>query len=189
MHDPRCNWGDGLAYAVSVRGACHVSNVTFLWEWGAIEYPEVGLDMLFQAQSAEHKAFGTAVTTDMGSIFNSACWCEFPGASLTLTQWVEAFNLVGGYGYDLDTMMEAAARVWYLQRALGSIWGAKGSDDRIGQRILTPVDDGMIAGSVPDMERMLKEFYELRGLQANGLPTREALVKYGLEDVAEKLGV
>jgi len=42
---------------------------------------------------------------------------------------------------------------------------------------------------VPDMERMLKEFYELRGLQANGLPTREALAKYGLEDVAEKLGV
>ena len=189
MHDPRCNWGDGLAYAVSVRGACHVSNVTFLWEWGAIEYPEVGLDMLFQAQSAEHKAFGTAVTTDMGSIFNSACWCEFPGASLTLTQWVEAFNLVAGYGYDIDSMMEAAARVWFLQRALGNIWGATGEDDRIGERIMTPVDDGMIAGSVPDMETMLKEFYELRGLSADGRPTREALAKYGLEDVAEKLGV
>jgi aldehyde:ferredoxin oxidoreductase len=189
MHDPRCNWGDGLAYAVSVRGACHVSNLTFLWEWGAIEYPEVGLDMLFQAQSAEHKAFGTAVTTDVGAICNSACWCEFPASSLTLTQWVEAFNLVAGYGYDIESMMEVGTRIWFLQRALGHIWGATGADDRIGQRIMTPVDDGMIAGSVPAMETMLKEFYELRGLSANGLPTREVLDKYGLSDVADRMGL
>ena len=189
MHDPRCNWGDGLANAIGVRGACHVSNLTFLWEWGAIEYPEVGLDMLFQPMSAEHKAFGTAVTTDIGSICNSACWCEFPASSLTLTQWVEAFNLVAGYGYTIESMMEAGTRIWFLQRALGTIWGARGEDDKIGERIMTPVDDGMIAGSVPDMDRMLKEFYELRGLDADGKPTRETLDKYGLGYLAEKLGV
>jgi aldehyde:ferredoxin oxidoreductase len=39
------------------------------------------------------------------------------------------------------------------------------------------------------METMLKEFYELRGLSADGRATRETLEKYGLADVAEKLGV
>jgi aldehyde:ferredoxin oxidoreductase len=189
MHDPRCNWGDGLAYAVSVRGACHVSNLTFLWEWGAIEYPEVGLDMLFQAQSAEHKAFGTAVTADIGSICNSACWCEFPASALTLTQWVEAFNSVAGYGYGIESMIEAGGRIWFLQRCLGHIWGATGADDTIGQRIMTPVDDGMIAGSVPDMDTMLREFYELRGLTEDGMPKTETLEKYGLGDLAGRLGL
>jgi aldehyde:ferredoxin oxidoreductase len=189
MHDPRCNWGDGLAYAVSVRGACHVSNLTFLWEWGAIEYPEVGLDMLFQAQSAEHKAFGTAVTADIGSICNSACWCEFPASALTLTQWVDAFNFVAGYGYGIESMIETGGRIWFLQRCLGHIWGATGADDTIGQRIMTPVDDGMIAGSVPDMDTMLREFYELRGLTEDGMPKTETLEKYGLGDLAGRLGL
>ena len=39
------------------------------------------------------------------------------------------------------------------------------------------------------MDRMLKEFYELRGLDADGKPTRETLDKYGLGYLAEKLGV
>ncbi|MFH1149183.1 MAG: aldehyde ferredoxin oxidoreductase family protein [Actinomycetota bacterium] len=184
MHDPRCNWGDGLAYAVSVRGACHVSNLMFLLEWGAVEYPELGLDMILKEQSTEHKALGTAVTSDLGAIFNSACWCEFPATALTVPQLVEAFNTVAGYGYDIETMMEAGARIWHLQRCLGFHWGATGEDDRLGERIMTPTGDGMIAGSVPDMGTMLREFYELRGLRPDGRPTAETLERFGLESVA-----
>lgn len=187
MHDPRCNWGDGLAYAVSVRGACHVSNLMFLLEWGAMEYPEIGLDMILQPMSAEHKALGAALMSDLGCICNSACWCEFPAVGLTLPQWVEAFNKVAGYDYDIDKMMQAGARIWYLQRCLGHIWGATAADDCIGQRIMTPVDDGMIAGSVPDMDTMLKEFYEMRGLGADGKPGKEVLDKYDLGYLADKL--
>ncbi len=187
MHDPRCNWGDGLAYAVSVRGACHVSNVTFLLEWGAIEYPEIGLDKNYQNQSAEFKAEAVAGTADVGCIFNSACWCEFPGTAYTLTQWAELFSAAAGYDWDVEKMMEAGARVWFLQRCLSHIWGASGADDRIGQRILTPVEDGGIAGSVPDMETMLREFYEFRGMTPEGLPTREVLERYGLGAVADRM--
>jgi len=189
MHDPRCNWGDGLAYAVSIRGACHVSNMTFLLEWGAIEYPEIGLDKNYQNQSAEFKAEAVALTADIGCILNSACWCEFPGCAYTVTQWAEIFSAVAGYDWDVEKLMEAGARVWFMQRCLGHIWGATGADDRIGQRIMTPVDDGGIAGSVPDMDTMLREFYEYRGMTADGMPTRATLEKYGLGDVASKLNL
>ncbi|RJP26831.1 MAG: hypothetical protein C4536_15010 [Actinobacteria bacterium] len=189
MHDPRCNWGDGLAYAVSIRGACHVSNMTFLLEWGAIEYPEIGLDKNYQNQSAEFKAEAAALTADIGCIFNSACWCEFPGTAYTVTQWAELFSAVAGYDWDVEKMMEAGARVWFLQRCLGHIWGATGADDRIGQRIMTPVDDGGIAGSVPDMDTMLEEFYAFREMTPDGMPTRATLDKYGLGDVADKLNL
>jgi aldehyde:ferredoxin oxidoreductase len=47
----------------------------------------------------------------------------------------------------------------------------------------------MIAGSVPDMETMLKEFYELRGLSDDGRPTSETLEKYGLGYLADKLAL
>ena len=189
MHDPRCNWGDGLAYAVSVRGACHVSNTMYMLEWGAIEYPELGLDMILEGMSTEHKALGAAVANDIGCICNSACWCVFPALALKVPQWVDVFNKVAGYGYDIDSMMKAGARIWYLQRCLGHIWGATGADDRLGQKVMTPTEDGMIAGSVPDMETMLKEFYELRGLQDDGRPTRETLEKHDLGYMADRLGL
>ncbi len=189
MHDPRCNWGDGLAYAVSIRGACHVSNLTFLLEWGAIEYPEIGLDKNYMPQSAEYKAEAAALTADLGCIMNSACWCEFPGTAYSVTQWAELFSAVAGYDWDVEKMMQAGARVWFLQRCLGHIWGATGADDRIGRRIMTPVEDGGIAGSVPDMDTMLREFYEFRGMTPDGMPTRETLERYGLGDVAERMNL
>jgi aldehyde:ferredoxin oxidoreductase len=40
---------------------------------------------------------------------------------------------------------------------------------------------------VPDIEAMMKEYYDLRGLDMNGIPKKDRLVDVGLADVAEKL--
>ncbi len=187
MHNPRCNWGDGLAYAISIRGACHVSNVTYMLEWGAVEYPEIGLDKNYQGQSAEFKAEAAAKTADVGIITNSACWCQFSGCMITITQFKDLFNAAADYNWSIDDMMQAAERVWFLQRCLGHIWGSTGDDDRIGQKIMTPVEDGMTAGVVPDMDRMLREFYEYRGLAGDGKPNAEVLERLGLADLIDKI--
>ncbi|HQD06510.1 MAG TPA: aldehyde ferredoxin oxidoreductase family protein [Bacillota bacterium] len=189
MHDPRCYFGLGLNYAVSVRGACHVSNLALWVEWGACEYPEIGVDKNYVGQSVEYKSDMCVKSTDLGCITNSACWCQFPGSALTITQWVELFNAVAGYDYDIESLMAAGARIFYLQRCLNHIWGATAQDDRLGERIMTPVDEGMIAGVVPDMDTLLKEFYEMRGLGEDGRPSRAVLEQYGLAEVADRLGV
>ncbi len=187
MHDPRLNWGDGLAYAVSVRGACHVSNMTYLIEWGALRYPEIGVDKHYKEMNADHRGEAVGRSSELGCIMNSACWCEFPGTIFTIPELRDLFNAVAGYDWDIDAMMNAGARVWFLQRCLGHIWGATGADDRLGQRIMTPVSDGGIAGSVPDMDRMLADFYEWRGLQADGRPKPGVLEDLGLGYLREKL--
>ncbi len=189
MHDPRCLWGLGPAYAMSVRGACHVSHYTLLLEFGAMEYPEIGLDKNYKGGSAEFKSDMVVKTTDLGCITNSACWCQFPGTLITIPRWVELFNSVAGYDYDMDKLMDTGARIWYLQRCLGHIWGMTAADDKLSERNMTPVDDGGIAGVVPDMNRMMKEVYELRGLREDGKPSREVLEKYGLGYLADRIGV
>ncbi len=189
MHDPRCDWGDGLAYAVSIRGACHVSNMTYMLEWGTVRHKEIGLDKHYPKMSTEDRAEAVAKTADLGCVMNSACWCEFPCVIFNVTQFKDLFNAVADYGWELDDLMEAGARVWFLQRCLGHIWGATTADDRVGQRIMTPVTDGSIAGIVPDMDTMLKEFYEYRGMTPDGMPTRDVLEKYGLGDVADRLNL
>ncbi len=189
MHDPRAYWGDGLAYAVSVRGACHVSNLTYLAEWGIVRYPEIKMDKHYHGMSAEHKADMVAKATDMGCLFNSMVWCQFAGTTFTLPLLRDVFNAAADYQWDIEEMVKAGGRIWYLQRALGHIWGATAADDVLGPRLITPTPDGNIAGIVPDMETMLREFYQIRRLREDGKPTLEALRDYGLDYLAERLGL
>jgi aldehyde:ferredoxin oxidoreductase len=187
VHDPRAIWGAGVAYAMSVRGACHVSNNMFELEWGAIEYPEVGLDILMETMSAEHKADAAVKTTDIGCINNSLCWCAFTTMGVPLTVMVQCINMAAGYGYDIDSMMKAGGRIWYLQRCLCNIWGTTAEDDRLGKALMKPTEDGMIAGMVPDMDTMLKEWYEMRDLEPDGKPSKKVLEDYDLGYLAEKI--
>ena len=55
------------------------------------------------------------------------------------------------------------------------------------QEHLTPLKEGGAANSVPDMERMLEEYYSIRGLDPEGKPTGETLKRAGLSDIAAKL--
>ena len=57
----------------------------------------------------------------------------------------------------------------------------------LSERILTPLKEGAAAGSVPDVEKLLREYYEIRGLDEGGKPKKEVLIKAGLQDLAEKL--
>ena len=65
--------------------------------------------------------------------------------------------------------------------------GVTREDDRLPKRILTPVKEGAAAGSVPDVENLLREYYEIRGLNSKGKPKKEVLIKAGLENLAKKL--
>jgi aldehyde:ferredoxin oxidoreductase len=65
--------------------------------------------------------------------------------------------------------------------------GVSRKDDRLPKRILTPLEEGAAAGSVPDAEKLLREYYEIRGLDKEGKPKKEVLLKAGLDDLAKKL--
>ncbi len=58
--------------------------------------------------------------------------------------------------------------------------GITREDDYLPLKILSPVKEGAAVNSVPDIEKMLSEYYELRGLDSHGVPKRETLEKAGL---------
>jgi len=65
--------------------------------------------------------------------------------------------------------------------------GVSAKDDRLPERILTPLKEGAAAGSIPDVEKLLREYYEIRGIDMEGKPKKEILIKTGLEDLVKKL--
>jgi aldehyde:ferredoxin oxidoreductase len=57
-----------------------------------------------------------------------------------------------------------------------------GADNRLPKRFLEePAPGGAGKGSVVDFEPMLREYYEVRGWNKNGVPTPEKLNELGLQ--------
>lgn len=185
MHDPRANHALGITYATSVRGACHVNSGVFFDH--SFVSDELGVPAGQQPKESEGKAARTIVYEDLGRVVNSAGVCWFTVLPLNFEGLLEELRITSGFDYDLKEMMECGARIWMLQRGLSNLMGITAADDRLPKRIMTAHKEGGAAGSVPDLKLMLKDYYRLRPLNANGRPPKEKLQSLGLSELAARL--
>ena len=188
MHDPR-GGGHGMAltYAMSPRGACHVADPMLYVEMGARYYPEIGFDYILEPKSDENKPEAAVVSITFGALENSACWCAFADA-LTIADWLSLFNDVAGYGWDVEDMLKAGQRVFYLKRLINYRYGLTADDDKLTPRMLEPAKDGEPAGIEMNFEEMKARFYDLVGFDpVKGIPTKEKLEEYGMAEEAKKV--
>ncbi|MBI3071588.1 MAG: aldehyde ferredoxin oxidoreductase family protein [Deltaproteobacteria bacterium] len=187
MHDPRGFHGMGLAYATSNRGACHLAHSVHPIEQGMINMSDAGFEADYVGQTSEGKAKLVVLGENFGIPMNSLVMCHFDSWCYSADDLLGFLNSVTGFDYSLAEYMDVGARTWMIKRTLNFLWGATRADDRLPKKIMTPVSDGAAAGSVPDMDLMLREYYELRGINADGRPSRAALTKLGLALAADAL--
>lgn len=188
MHDPRGGHGHAVAYAVSPRGACHVQTAMHFMETGACNYPEIGFEFDLEALTHEKKAETMVLATAIGSIENSACLCQFADRSLTLPEIVELINAAAGYGYDIETMMEAGLRIFHLKRCINYRFGFNAADDDLTPRLKEPARDGDTAGIEINFDEMKNRFYELMEFDpVGGISSRKRLGALGLAEEAEHI--
>ena len=188
MHDPRGFHGMGLAYMTSIRGACHLMHLALGVEQGISTYTEAGFQENYIGQTSEGKAEMIKLCEDFGLPCNSLLICEYVAWTLSANELAEMVRVTTGFDFTLKDLLACGERTWLLKRGLGNMMGVRSRDDRLPGRILTPLKDGAAAGSVPDVEKLLREYYEIRGLNEDGRPKKEVLIKAGLEDLAKKLG-
>jgi len=187
MHDPRGFHGAGLAYMTSIRGACHLMHLAYGIEQGFTAYPEAGFQENYIGQTSEGKAAMVKLGEDLGTPCNSLLLCEYVAWALSANEMAEMVRIATGFDFALKDLLACGERTWLLKRGLGNMMGVTGKDDRLPKRILTPLGEGAAAGSVPDVEKLLREYYETRGLNREGKPKKEVLIKAGLGDLAKKL--
>ncbi len=188
MHDGRALHGMGLAYAMSNRGACHLQHLDLALESNWCAYPEIGLNGGYVGMSSEGKANVVYKCENLGMLTNACIICQFNFFALSITDLLGMMRASTGFDYDLDELMACGERIWMLKRGLNNLMGVTAADDRLPKRMLTPFKEGGAAGSLPDMDRMLKEYYPLRGLDAYGRPSKEKLQSLGLSELATRLG-
>jgi aldehyde:ferredoxin oxidoreductase len=167
-HDPRGFHGFGLGYVMGTRGACHLNSTNLLVEGGMASWPEIDLKGPYRGMKSKGKAELTWKCLAIGQLFNSLCMCDFVGAFLSLNDQVDMMRTATGFDWTLDELMQCGWRIWYLKRHILNLRGSGRNDDVLPPKALTPNEEGANAGSVPKMERMLPEIYELAGLDEDG---------------------
>jgi len=169
-YEPRGNYGMGLAYATSERGACHMRAFTMY-----AEDP-------FNIEALAHLVVSSQ---NFNTIKWSMCFCDFWG---TITPEIIADLLTTGLGEEIkpEQLEDAGERIWNLTRLFNLKAGFTADDDYLPQKIMNqPLEKGPHAGKVfkkEDFEHAKAIYYQLRGWDAKGVPLQKKLAGLGLED-------
>ncbi len=187
LYDVRGSHGHGLGFIMSNRGACHVASDIGKIESGWTTWPDIGITGGYDPKADEGKGELNVTCENVSMLSNSATLCQFCLMSISITDLTEALKASTGFDYDLNEIMECGDRIWMLQRGLNNLMGITAADDRMPKRLMTPHTEGGAAGSVLNVELLLKDYYKARGLDANGRPLKDKLNALGLSDLAARL--
>ncbi len=184
MHDARAFSGMAVAYATGPRGACHLKGDYYNVDLGN-PVPELGIVSGDRLQS-EGKAEMSAKFQNFKDIFDSLLLCKF--APLSATQISEILSNITGWDYTPADINTAGERSVNIKRAINNKLGVSREDDKLPSICIKALTEGSTAGKSPDMDLLLKDFYNFRKWDwSTGKPTRDKLMELGLEDAAKDL--
>lgn len=170
-YEPRGNYGMGIAYATSERGACHLRAFPIFAE------DPFNIETLVAEVIASQNANG---------IKWSMCFCDFWG---TVNTEITAELLTAGLGTPVsaDELAQAGERIWNLSRLFNLQAGLTAADDTLPRRVMErPLEDGIRAGKIfsrEDLGRAMKAYYLLRGWDEQGIPTPAKRAELNLDNL------
>jgi aldehyde:ferredoxin oxidoreductase len=176
-YDPRAMQGQGLLYATSNRGACHMR--------GNMLGPEVlGLPKLVHRLQVQGKAGMVILHQNAAAAIDSLVLCKFTNMAVAEEYFARALTAVTGVSYSTGDLIRVGERVWNLERLYNLREGFTRADDTLPRRLLgEPVSEGPSKGWVSHLPEMLDEYYRFRGWDENGVPTEHKLEELGLQDL------
>jgi len=172
--DPRGMTGQGLAFATSNRGACHLR--------ANMLGPEIlGRPVLLDRFATHGKAGVLIGLQDLNAVLDSLVECKFAAYALGEAYFARLLSAVIGETVEPAELLRAGERIWNVERLFNLHAGFTRADDALPPRLLREaVPSGPSAGHVVDLEPMLDEYYEARGWDGDGRPTPLKLAELSL---------
>ena len=168
-YDSRGIQGMGLTYATSNRGACHLRSYTVASE--VLGIPEKTDPLVADGKAGLVKAF-----QDATAVFDSAGICVFTSFAWTLEDVAPQIDAACEGEWSVDRLLEVGERIWNMERQYNLAAGFTGKDDNLPQRLLKDAaKTGPAKGLTNQLDKMLPEYYQVRGWTTDGVPTNETL--------------
>ncbi|MAO54138.1 MAG: aldehyde ferredoxin oxidoreductase [Rhodospirillaceae bacterium] len=166
-YDPRAMQGMALGYATSNRGACHLKAAPFQDD--------------FQRVTPDGKAKIVKDSQDYVAAIDSSGLCTFTKAAWQAPDYADQIDAACDGDWSVERLLELGERIYNLERLFNNAAGFTAADDTLPKRILTePAKGGAGKGHVAELDKMLPEYYELRGWTPDGEPTTQTLSRLGL---------
>jgi aldehyde:ferredoxin oxidoreductase len=192
-YDPRGCTGQGLGFATANCGASHLSGSTH-----AVE-----VESYLKPHGTKGKAHFVKFMQDLTDVVNSAIFCiqteypfleqnfayqrtpapilrffmqNFPGLAVATTDLSDYCGLLSGllgYGIKRRQFYEIGERIFNLERHMNVREGIDRSDDTLPRRFLE--DSGQQGWAPVELDKMLDQYYALRGWNKDGIPSTDTL--------------
>jgi len=173
-YDPRGQQGIGLNYATSNRGGCHVR--------GYMTSPEIlGIPLKVDPDVTEGKAELLKLFQDLTALVDSSGMCLFTTFGEGLPEIAAQIRTLTGVNLSDEEFLLAGERIWNLERLFNLQAGFSAEDDKLPPRLVDePMKGGPHKGRVNELDKMLPEYYQLRGWDEKGIPQEEKKAALGL---------
>lgn len=170
-YDPRGMQGQGLGYATSNRGGCHLRG-------NMLGFEVLGSPKLVDRSATGGKAGLLIVAQHLGAALDSLSLCKFSSFALSEEHYARLYSAVTGFDLGGQELLRAGERIWNLERLYNLREGFRAADDRLPTRLLEEPDS---EGHVVDLAPMLEEYYRFRGWDEHGVPGPAKLAALGLD--------
>ncbi|MBN2260972.1 MAG: aldehyde ferredoxin oxidoreductase family protein [Clostridiales bacterium] len=174
-YDPRGVQGQGLNYATSNRGGCHVR--------GYMISPEIlSLPQALDRFETKDKPVWTKIFQDLTAAIDSLGFCLFTSFALGADDYAEFMNAATGMNFDGESILKAGERIYNLEKLYNLEAGIAPSEDTLPPRLLNDaIEVGPSKGRVHELGILLPEYYSERGWDSIGIPTEKKLKELGID--------
>lgn len=171
-YDPRGFQGMGVAYATCNRGACHLR----AWTPG-MESAEGG-----DPHTTDGKSEWVVHEQHRSTAHDNTGLCLFVGfAGGVLETFVPITAAATGVEYTAEDFVKIGERTWNLERLWNLKAGFTKADDTLPKRLLNDGHkEGPSKGVTVNLDAMLPIYYESRGWDEEGVPSKDKLAELGL---------
>lgn len=170
-YDPRGAQGQGLSYATSNRGGCHLRAYMISTEI-------LGTPIPMDRFSLTGKANIVKVYEDLSAMVDSLVLCRFSTFALSAIDYARLLSVVHQIKYSEKDVMKIGERIWNLERLFNQRAGFTMKDDTLPKRLLNkPLEIGGSRNRVVNLNQMLPEYYRIRGWDEKGILTTEKLAQ------------
>ncbi len=178
-YDPRGMQGQGLLYATSNRGGCHMRG-------NMLGLEVLGLPKLIDRFQVQGKSSYVILHQNTAAAIDSLVICKFTHMGVAEEYFARVLTAVSGIPFSTGDLIRAGERVYNLERLYNNRRGFTRADDTLPPRLLNePSPEGPSKGWVSHLEPMLEEYYRTRGWDANGVPRARKLEELGLASLVE----
>ncbi|MFC1959591.1 aldehyde ferredoxin oxidoreductase family protein [Chloroflexota bacterium] len=163
-YDARGMQGQGLLFATSNRGACHMR--------GNMLGPEVlALPRQIDRFGTQGKAGIVSIHQNSAAVVDSLVVCKFTNMAVAEEYFARWLKSLTGIPFVADDLMWVGERVYNLERLYNLREGFTMADDTLPPRLLNePVVDGPSKGYTVNLAPMLEEYYQFRNWDESGVP-------------------